>query len=184
MRKFTGRHEFRRRVVRIRSLVALTLFGLASVAGAGNYYEAAPQPEELADILFKPRYRGIVIKDNQTTTQQSSRMFAMAIHFAFDSTNILPKSRPLLDAVGKMMQLPGVSTQRIVVEGHTDAIGGVAYNQRLSERRARAIKRYLTSRFGINPARLAIVGKGESEPHNRRQPTDAANRRVQFRPAG
>jgi OmpA-OmpF porin, OOP family len=55
---------------------------------------------------------------------------------------------------------PGV---RVTIEGHTDSIGTEAYNQRLSERRATAVKRYLVSR-GISAECLETIGYGKTRP--------------------
>jgi OmpA-OmpF porin, OOP family len=51
----------------------------------------------------------------------------------------------------------------VTIEGHTDSIGSESYNQRLSERRALAVKHYLVSR-GVAGDRLDTVGYGESRP--------------------
>ncbi len=106
--------------------------------------------------------------------------FGFPIQFAFNSTEILPESRPYLDQVGEMLLLPEVAGQSVVVEGHTDASGSDRYNQRLSERRARAIRDYLVSRYQISSKRLRVVGKGETELLADATPTDPSNRRVQF----
>ncbi len=50
-----------------------------------------------------------------------------------------------------------------LIEGHTDSVGSEAYNLALSDRRAKSVFDYLTSR-GVDPARLSSVGKGESMP--------------------
>jgi len=50
-----------------------------------------------------------------------------------------------------------------LIEGHTDSIGSDAYNLKLSDRRAKAVYDYLTSR-GVDPARLSSIGHGESKP--------------------
>ncbi|MET0070201.1 MAG: OmpA family protein [Candidatus Thiodiazotropha sp.] len=157
--------------------------GMAQAESPNVIYYEAPPAEEIADILFKPRYRGIEFNE-QPVKQQTANVFGMMINFEFDSIKILSDSLPMLDAVGKMLQLERVADRRIIIEGHTDAIGREAYNQHLSERRARAIKRYLTSRFEIAADRLVIIGKGETEPHDRRRPANPVNRRVQFRPLG
>ena len=146
-----------------------------------NIYRSAPDPETLAGELFKPRYRAVVI-NNEIKQKKSENLFAMMINFEFDSTRLLPRSYPLLDAVGEMMNLRSVKDKRIIVEGHTDAVGRDAYNQSLSERRAQSIKRYLVSRHGVQESRLLIVGKGESDLYDKRNPDDEKNRRVQFRP--
>jgi len=51
----------------------------------------------------------------------------------------------------------------VTIEGHTDSIGSDAYNQRLSERRAAAVKQYLVSK-GVGADRLTTVGRGEKDP--------------------
>ena len=156
--------------------------GMVQADSANIIYYQAPPAEEIADILFQPRYRGIVIKEEGAAPASQENVFGMLINFEFDSVKILPDSLPMLDAVGRMMRLKQTAGKRIVIEGHADAVGKSSYNQSLSERRARAIKRYLTSRFQIAPSRLHAIGKGEREPHDRANPSAAVNRRVQFRP--
>jgi len=66
-----------------------------------------------------------------------------------------------------------------LVEGHTDSVGADAYNLALSDRRAKSVFDYLTSR-GVDPARIKSVGKGESEPvaDNKTAEGRQENRRV------
>ncbi len=135
----------------------------------------APKPEELAGILFPPRYRGIFLNDDN---KPKDPVFSMMINFEFDSTKITPSSHKLLQSVGEMMGMETVRQQAIVIEGHTDAIGHDAYNQRLSEKRARAIKEHLVQRYGIAPKRLLTVGKGERELYKRSNPSASINRRA------
>jgi outer membrane protein OmpA-like peptidoglycan-associated protein len=66
-----------------------------------------------------------------------------------------------------------------VVAGHTDAIGGDAFNQDLSERRADTIKRYLTEKYGVAGTDLVTVGYGKSKLKDPAAPASAVNRRVQ-----
>lgn len=167
-------------------LLCLVLLLPSFPVTADNYqsvpiYRSAPAPEKLADDLYKPRYRALVIND-QVTQQKQENLFAMMINFEFDSIRLLPDSYPLLDSVGQMMNLDNVKDKRVIIEGHTDALGRDEYNQRLSERRALAIKRYLVSRYAVDEKRLVVIGKGESELYDQRKPKNAINRRVQFRP--
>lgn len=157
---------------------ALPLFlALACLTAAAEtpVFTQPPDPEELARLLFEPRYRSI-------DGQPQENLFAMRIQFEFDSTAVVPASLPLLDSVGEMMTLPDVAGRSIIVEGHTDASGTEPYNDELSKRRADAIKRYLVASFDLDPSRLVITGKGESSPHDRDDPYDAINRRVVFKP--
>ena len=82
-----------------------------------------------------------------------------------------------------MMGIESVAGRSIVVEGHTDAIGSEAYNQQLSEVRAKAIKRHLVEHYGVAPKRLVTVGKGERELYADGEPGASVNRRATFRPA-
>jgi outer membrane protein OmpA-like peptidoglycan-associated protein len=166
-------------------MLLVTILG-APIASAGPKADIlyhSPSPEQLADILFKPRYRSVVI--NEVAEKESlPNVFAMLINFEFDSTAVVHESTPLLNSVGRMMQLQQVANKSIIIEGHTDSTGSEPYNQLLSERRARAIKRYLVSRFAIQPSRLVVVGKGESQLYDEKNSVSAINRRVQFRPLG
>jgi outer membrane protein OmpA-like peptidoglycan-associated protein len=92
---------------------------------------------------------------------EAKRIILRGINFDFDKANIKAEFAPVLDEAAQILKdNPNVN---VVVEGHTDSIGSDAYNQRLSERRARAVKQYLTSR-GVEASRLETVGKGETEP--------------------
>jgi outer membrane protein OmpA-like peptidoglycan-associated protein len=55
------------------------------------------------------------------------------------------------------------AVRNALIEGHTDSIGSEAYNPALSDRRAKSVFDYLTSR-GVDPARLSSIGKGETMP--------------------
>ena len=59
--------------------------------------------------------------------------------------------------------LRGVDLEMVIATGHTDSIGTDAYNQKLSERRAAAVKQYLVSK-GIPASKITTIGKGESQP--------------------
>lgn len=107
---------------------------------------------------------------------------SLPVRFAFGSADILPAARAQLDAVAEGIKL--LSPKVVVtVEGHTDAVGGDAYNLALSRERAGAVRDYLVRHHGIEAARLKTVGYGESRPLEGVDPYAAENRRVQFRGA-
>ena len=81
--------------------------------------------------------------------------------FDFDSAELRPESITELERVVKFMG--DVPFAKAMIEGHTDSKGSDVYNQKLSDRRAKAVFDYLTSR-GVDPSRLSSVGKGESAP--------------------
>ncbi len=106
------------------------------------------------------------------------------IFFATGKARILSKSFPLLNEVG--MALRDNPKFRIEISGHTDSVGGEAYNQKLSEARAKSVREYLVKKGGIQESRLEAVGYGESKPidTNRTKAGKARNRRVEFKITG
>jgi len=101
------------------------------------------------------------------------------VHFDFDKSDIRTDSRPVLDEAAQT--LLGYPNVRVSVEGHTDAIGSAAYNERLSVRRAEAVFRYLVN-HGVSPDRMEVVGYGKSRPvaDNETESGRAQNRRVEL----
>ena len=103
----------------------------------------------------------------------------LEIQFDYNSADISKGSTSAVQELGKALSSPDLKGSTFVVAGHTDAIGGEAYNQELSERRADTIKKYLTEKYGIAGSDLVTVGYGESKPKDANAPMDPANRRVQ-----
>ncbi len=103
----------------------------------------------------------------------------LEITFDYNSADIGARAQPAVQALGKALSSDDLKGSTFVVAGHTDAVGSEAYNQDLSERRADAIKRYLTDKYGIAGADLVTVGYGKSKPKNPAAPMDPSNRRVQ-----
>jgi outer membrane protein OmpA-like peptidoglycan-associated protein len=101
------------------------------------------------------------------------------IQFDLNSANITETSMPSVQALGKALTDANLKGSTFVVAGHTDALGGDAYNQDLSERRADTIKRYLSEKFGIAGTDLVAVGYGKTKPKDPSAPMDPINRRVQ-----
>jgi outer membrane protein OmpA-like peptidoglycan-associated protein len=103
----------------------------------------------------------------------------LEINFDYNSADISAKSLPSVQALGKALTNPDLKGSTFIVAGHTDAAGGEAYNQDLSERRADSIKRYLTDKFGIAGADLVTVGYGKTKLKDPANPLAEVNRRVQ-----
>jgi outer membrane protein OmpA-like peptidoglycan-associated protein len=103
----------------------------------------------------------------------------LEITFDYNSADISAKSLPSVQALGKALTNPDLKGSTFIVAGHTDAAGGEAYNQDLSERRADSIKRFLTDKFGISGTDLVTVGYGKSKLKDLSNPLAEVNRRVQ-----
>ena len=103
----------------------------------------------------------------------------LEINFDYNSADISAKSLPSVQALGKALTDPDLKGSTFVVAGYTDAAGGEAFNQDLSERRADSIKRYLTDKFGIAGTDLVTVGYGKTKLKDPSNPLADVNRRVQ-----
>jgi OmpA-OmpF porin, OOP family len=87
--------------------------------------------------------------------------FAADALFDFDKAALRPEGKAMLDDL--VRTLAGAGYEVILAIGHTDRIGSAAYNQKLSLRRAAAVKKYLTDK-GIEPNRVYVDGKGKTQP--------------------
>jgi OmpA-OmpF porin, OOP family len=81
--------------------------------------------------------------------------------FDFDKAVIKPQGKKMLD--GLVADLNGTHYDVVIATGHTDRIGSVQYNQKLSTHRANAVKAYLVSQ-GIAASQITAEGKGETQP--------------------
>ena len=103
--------------------------------------------------------------------------------FDFDKSVLKPAGKASLDEL--VANIAGINTEVIIAVGHTDSVGTDAYNQKLSVRRAEAVKEYLGTK-GIEASRVYTEGKGESQPvaDNKTAEGRAKNRRVELEVVG
>ncbi len=109
--------------------------------------------------------------------------YAADAFFDFDKATVKPEGRAKLDdLVGKVKD---ISLEVIIAVGHADSVGADGYNQKLSVRRAEAVKAYLVSK-GIEKNRVYTEGKGEKSPVADNKTTEgrAKNRRVEIEVVG
>jgi len=141
--------------------------------------KAAPMAPKAAPPMAapKPAPKPVVKPVTEKVTM------AAETNFDFDKAVLKPEGKARLDdLVGK---LKAVNLEVIIAIGHTDSIGTKAYNQKLSVRRANAVKAYLVSK-GIEANRIYTEGKGETQPiaDNRTKQGRAKNRRVEIEVVG
>ncbi len=111
---------------------------------------AAPTPAP-APEMAKPAPASV----RQTIVIQADALFD------FDKSVVRPDGKKSIDAA--LEKLHGIDLEMVIATGHTDSIGTERYNQKLSERRAAAVKAYLESK-GIPGAKITTIGKGETQP--------------------
>jgi len=112
--------------------------------------------------------------------QTEKRVKVYGIYFDFGSDVMKPQSEPVLEEISQVMR--DNPDWNLSVEGHTDNIGGDAYNLDLSNRRAAAVKQALVNRFRIGPQRLSPAGFGAPRPVATNDTVEgrALNRRVEL----
>ncbi|BCX80808.1 OmpA-OmpF porin, OOP family [Methylomarinovum caldicuralii] len=149
-------------------------------------FQNPPSAEEMGKLLFpakaaKPKTRSLAFSPVETqSAPKESIAIALPIQFDFNSATIRDDAKPFLDEIGRMLTMAQFRGERLLIEGHTDAIGPESSNDWLSRQRAKAVKQYLVSHFGIAPDRLRVVGRGEHRPLPGKNPNDPLNRRVEL----
>ncbi|TGQ16373.1 MULTISPECIES: OmpA family protein [unclassified Mesorhizobium] len=121
--------------------------------------------------------RGVLV--DPTVVSDKPNAVNLYVTFAYDSADLLNDSIITLDALGKALTDPSLTSSRFLIAGHTDARGTDEYNQKLSVRRAEAVANYLISNFSISASRLDVKGYGKTELYDPNRPDDQVNRRVQ-----
>ncbi len=148
------------------------VYKLGRPASATPAYQPAP---EVAPVVAMP---APVIEAKPAPAPVSEKVsFASEALFDFDQSTLKPQGKAALDQL--LSQLTGMDLEVIVTVGHTDAVGSDAYNQKLSQRRAEAVKAYLVAQ-GVETSRVYTEGKGETQPvaDNTTAAGRAKNRRV------
>ena len=102
------------------------------------------------------------------------------VNFAFDKADLLPIAYPILEEDLKMLK--NNTALKVSIEGHTDIRGSDAYNQKLSEARAKSVYNYFVSQ-GIAADRMTTIGYGRSKPlvPNTSEENMYKNRRVEIK---
>lgn len=148
--------------------------GIGALAGAGVGSYMDKQEREL-----RARTAGTGIEVERQGDEINLKMPA-GISFDFNSAAIKPEFRPALGQVAQT--LASFPSTFVDVTGHTDAIGSVQVNQRLSEQRAQSVADYLTYQ-GVARQRIETRGYGKSMPiaSNDTEEGRAQNRRVEIK---
>jgi outer membrane protein OmpA-like peptidoglycan-associated protein len=133
-------------------------------------------------ILPKPILRGDPFKEKGIGEAGEDPPPAVDLHLPFDYNS----DKLTFDAITTLRQLggalsdPKLSAYRFRISGYTDAKGTPDYNQKLSERRAQAVRDYLVAQYDVAANRLETVGYGMNQLADPTKPMDAINRRVQI----
>ncbi len=157
------------------------LCSTAQFAAADPAYKAEDIVRTFAPALGATRGLCIGTEAECAATAPKTKnvSFDLIVTFDYDSDVLTRPAKENLDEFAKALRHPNLKAAAFVVEGHTDAKGSDAYNMDLSQRRARAVVRYLSQK-GVDTSKLSARGYGKQKPRAP-DPFDPTNRRVETR---
>jgi len=118
-------------------------------------------------------------REQITSIAQTRPSIDLEVNFEYNSDRIGSKATPQVTALGEALSSAELKDGTFIVAGHADAKGSDTYNQGLSERRADAVKQFLSEKYGIDASNLVTVGYGKTRLKNPSEPFSSENRRVQ-----
>lgn len=157
------------------SVLVVLSIGFCGSVLAQNSTTVVGKDEIIQALKPKPKTRSL----GRNLVVEAAPSVSLTIGFDFDSAKLSAGSRQQLEQLSAALQSDDLSSLKFLIEGHTDATGQIDYNQKLSERRAQAVKAFLVSR-GMESAGLRAVGKGSSDLLKPNEPKSGANRRVKI----
>lgn len=161
--------------VKVYSQAWLNLYGIKRIH---NHPLIKFEVVEVAD--FTPTLEVVTAEDMTSKISEQGHIALYGINFDFDSDMLKTESDPELEEIAKALKAD--TALKIYVAGHTDNKGTLEYNEDLSKRRAQAVAKELTSKYGIASDRLVPVGVGPAAPvaTNKTEEGRALNRRVEL----
>src|SRR5689334_4876413 len=159
----------------------LILVAVAFAAGCATQETPKPAPTPAPAPAPKPAAPAPAPEKPKPVAEKVT--LAADVLFDFDRADVKPEGKSKLDDLSGKVR--GVNLEVVIAIGHADSIGSDAYNQKLSVRRAEAVKAYLVSK-GIEANRVYTEGKGKKQPvaDNRTKEGRAKNRRVEIEVIG
>lgn len=143
--------------------------------------EVAGPDQAFLDSLRNKNTHSLSVSEREKLEQvaEDKLQIDLVMEFDLNSDELRGKALATAKELGKALTNPALKGQTFMIAGHTDAKGTDAANQKLSERRADAVKRFLVQNYQIPATNLIGVGYGESHLKNTADPDASENRRVQ-----
>ena len=145
--------------------VVLVVLLLAAASAARAQEQELPPGAKLKvlDLVFRVEDIGGRVNDIQVRETDTELRIELAadVLFDFDKATLQPAAEETLTKAAQIIR--DKATRAVRIEGHTDSKGDDAYNQRLSERRADAVRKWLAS-HGLSGLKFSARGLGETQP--------------------
>jgi outer membrane protein OmpA-like peptidoglycan-associated protein len=160
----------------IRLLLICTI--AVSLVAAESTLAQVPSTEDVVKALVPAKKlrgpRGLTVQ-----SEDKAPSIDLYIPFEYNSDKLTTEAMLTLKRLGAALKDTRLSNYRFKIAGHTDSKGSAEYNQKLSERRAEAVRNYLVFQYDIEPDRIETVGFGKTQLLDLSKPEDGINRRVQ-----
>ena len=152
------------------------------VGNAGTQKSENAEERRVIDALRNRTARSLTLTERTEISEiaKTKPSIDLEINFDYNSDVVRPGARQPLKDLGRALSNEQLKGAVFFVNGHTDAVGGVDFNQDLSERRAEAVKRILIQEFHLPADTLVAAGYGKTQLKNAANPFAAENRRVQI----
>jgi outer membrane protein OmpA-like peptidoglycan-associated protein len=137
------------------------------------------EAQRAIDELPKTRSLTVTERARVERVSQDKPSIDLEILFGYDSATPTREARETLASLGEALNDSELKGSTFLIAGHTDAKGSASYNQKLSQRRAEAVKKVLVSEFKIPADSLLTAGYGKDRLKDPANPLAAENRRVQ-----
>jgi len=167
----------------------LAMTALALTATAGEVPQLGPDATsgEMIDALTpgpgapRMKFRGLQLKTANPGTGKEGPMPAVGldIRFELNSARLTDDAKRTVRQLANAITSSQLAKYHFLIEGHTDSSGRKDHNLVLSRQRADAVETELVTAYGVDRRRLETVGRGQSQPIDRADPANPANRRVQ-----
>jgi outer membrane protein OmpA-like peptidoglycan-associated protein len=152
-----------------------TYWAIVDTSNSGQHYEliVIEKAEMVQEVLADAKS---LMSDIQATGHAS----VYGIYFDFDKSDIKPESEPAIKEIAKLLQQN--RGLKLYVVGHTDNVGTIDYNTKLSKARADAVTKELVTKYEVSAERLKAYGVGSLAPvaSNKTDDGRAKNRRVEL----
>ncbi|WP_079201795.1 OmpA family protein [Pseudomonas sp. CC6-YY-74] len=143
--------------------------------GVGMNFGGGSKPVQVAEAAPEPMAEPAPVVEEPAQVVRVE----LDVKFDFDKAQVKEESYGDIKNLADFMnQYPQTNT---TVEGHTDSVGTDTYNQKLSEKRASAVREVLVNQYGVEGQRVNAAGYGETQPvaDNATESGRAINRRVE-----
>ncbi len=151
----------------------IKLFIASATMALASHSASATTPSLWDGVAASPQ-QSLQVPDNQLQSGSFEYVSLSPVYFDSDKATLTREGQQALDAASEYLQ-KHTNIRRILVDGHTDKVGSIYHNDKLSDRRAKIVHNYLIIK-GIDPSLINLAGMGEHKPVDQNWTRDGRQR--------